>query len=664
MLRLCSRTHAVLLGAALSWAGPTFSQFGPLDPGFDPGVGTGAGSTLTSIALQPDGKVLIGGTFTQYRSVARRGIARLNGDGTLDTSFDPGADFNSATVDHILPLPDGKVLICGELSFLNGTMRRGVARLNSDGSRDTGFDAGADFGSYAPRAVVQPDGKVIVPGFSFAGDGTTTVHLARLAGDGSVDTTFHPGAGFDDIPLGLALQPDGKIMVHGMFQAFNGVPCGRIARLNSDGSLDNSFHPGTGFAGDINAMALQPDGRILVAGVLDSLDGVPCGRIVRLNSNGDRDVSFHSDPASDLVVFGLGLQQSGEVIIVGTRYLQGASTGLVRKLASDGTVLPAFDAGAFSNGPFSVAVVYACAVQPDDKVLLAGMFSSVGGTSRRNVARLMNCPGVTWYADHDGDGYGDANTTMVSCTRPPGYVADAADCNDASAEVAPSGPCDDGDPATINDMFTEGCICAGQYTQLTNIPAPIVSCGASNLQFGSSMVYALEVPGANRYEFNFTNTPNWPSYNRFISYTSRSFLLTAWATLPLKSGRTYNVKVRASFDNGATWSPWGASCIIHVGYAGQAREERVQFVEEAGDGITLWPNPNAGDRFQVALDAVEEGRPVGVHVVDPAGRLVIDRSYPAAPVLSVELPEGLSPGMYMVRITTGDRSVMQRLVIG
>lgn len=664
MLRSCSRTHAVLLGAALSWAGPTFSQFGPLDPGFDPGVGTGAGSTLTSIALQPDGKVLIGGTFTQYRSVARRGIARLNSDGTLDTSFDPGADFNGATVDHILPLPDGKVLICGELSFLNGTMRRGVARLNSDGSRDTGFDTGADFGSYAPRAVVQPDGQVIVPGYSFGEGGALTVHLARLAGDGHVDTTFHTGAGFDDVPLGLVLQPDGKVVVHGMFQAFNGVPCGRIARLNSDGTLDTSFHPGTGFAGDINAVTLQPDGRILVAGVLDSLDGVPCGRIVRLNSDGGRDTSFHSDPSLDLAVFGLGLQQSGEVIIVGTRFLQGAAAGLVLKLSSNGTVLTAFDAGALSNGPFSVAVVYACAIQPDDKVLVAGMFSSVGGTSRRNVARLMNCPGVIWYADHDGDGYGDAGTTVTACTRPAGYVADASDCNDANAGVAPFGPCDDGDPATIHDVFTEGCVCAGQYTQLTDIPAPIVSCGATNLQFKTSMIYAFEVPGAGRYQFNFSNTPGLPLYNRNIQFASNSFLLTAWATLPLKIGYTYYARVRVSFDEGVTWSPWGPSCIIHIGSSAQSRDERMQFVEETGEEATLWPNPNAGDRFQVALDAVEEGRPVSVQVADPAGRLVVDRSYPAAPVLSVELPEGLSPGVYMVRITTGDRPVMQRLVIG
>ena len=116
---------------------------------------------------------------------------------------------------------------------------------------DPQFGAGAGANGSVVRAVVQPDGKVVIAGDFTEVNGQSAKRIARLLSDGSLDASFDPGTGADGIIEALALQPDGKIIIAGNFTRFNGTSCGRIARLNADGSLDSAYASGPGANGEI-----------------------------------------------------------------------------------------------------------------------------------------------------------------------------------------------------------------------------------------------------------------------------------------------------------------------------------------------------------------------------------------------------------------------------
>ncbi|HYN84120.1 MAG TPA: DUF4214 domain-containing protein, partial [Pyrinomonadaceae bacterium] len=193
------------------------------------------------------------------------------------------------TVRAVALQPNGDILIGGAFSFVNGQPRQGVARLNADGSLDASFLAsGSGANHIVTSLAVQPDGKVLVGGIftSFAGQPRNRV--ARLNADGSLDASFanpstDPGAGANSTVQTITRQPDGKVLIGGVFTAVGGVARGRLARLNADGSLDETFLNFTSGADDtVNAVTLQPDGKVLVAGNFTSVNGVVRPGVARL----------------------------------------------------------------------------------------------------------------------------------------------------------------------------------------------------------------------------------------------------------------------------------------------------------------------------------------------------------------------------------------------
>src|SRR5205814_1510611 len=108
--------------------------------------------------------------------------------------------------------------------------------------------------------------------------------IARINSDGSLDSSFDPGSGANNEVDGIAVQDDGKILIGGLFTTYNGTARNRIARINSDGSLDPSFDPGSGANNPVFSLALQPDSKVLVVGQFTSFNGTSVKRIARLNS--------------------------------------------------------------------------------------------------------------------------------------------------------------------------------------------------------------------------------------------------------------------------------------------------------------------------------------------------------------------------------------------
>ncbi|MBU6403030.1 MAG: hypothetical protein KGS61_22130, partial [Verrucomicrobia bacterium] len=252
-----------------------------------------------------------------------------------------------------------------------GALSNAVLTIRNDNTA-----AGVQVGLNGPvnTMVVQPDGKVVIGGEFTLVDGRSRNHLARLNSDTTLDPTFDPGTGTDASVLALALQADERIIVGGAFTNLNGVYCGRIARLNPDGSVDRSFDSGLGWSGPINpsvnpgvtAVAVQSDGRILTGGSLTNFNGTQRPGIARLNPDGSLDTGFVPEVRC-FKVTGLVGSPDGQTLVAGTLGLTpvGVDAGLVR-LNTDGTVDTNFSVTNFYFGD-----VTCMAVEPNGDILAA-----------------------------------------------------------------------------------------------------------------------------------------------------------------------------------------------------------------------------------------------------------------------------------------------------
>ncbi len=368
---------------------------------FDPG----SNGYIYAVAVQPDGKILIGGDFTLLgcpgncgpTAIARNGIARLNVDGTVDATFNPGVDRG---VNAIVVQPDGKIVIGGYFFNVGGgtgtaTPRKYLARFNANGTVDPGFDPGTNMNGSILAMALQPDGKILVGGNFYAGlAGGVRYYFGRLNADGSLDAGFAPGV--DGIVQTIAVQGDGKILLGGLFThaggEFGDTERNRITRFNANGTLDTLFNPGADQR--VDTIAVQADGKILVGGNFTGLGGgtgtTPRFHIGRLNSDGTVDQDFN--PGANFPVYTIAAQADGRILVGGSfTTLGGGGSGatprnFIGRLNVDGSLDP-FNPGAQSN-------VQGLAVQLDGNVLAVGTFQGLGAgtgtTVRRYIGRLLN----------------------------------------------------------------------------------------------------------------------------------------------------------------------------------------------------------------------------------------------------------------------------------
>ena len=366
---------AALAIALLSLAAEAYCQ---TPDAFNPG----ADGAVWAMAVQTDGKILVGGTFGTLGGQPRSYFARLSADGTLDSGFNPAAN---AKVECLAIQPDGKILAGGYFTTLAGQTRCHIARLNADGTLDNGFNAGAscwwEAGVYA--LLVQTDGKILVGGpFGDVLDGQTRSDLGRLNPDGTLDMGFNPSVG--GAVYSPALQPDGKILVGGSFSSLAGQSRSNIGRLNPDGTLDATFNPGTD--GQVYCFAVQADGKILVAGKFTTLGGQPRNCIGRLSAEGWVDLSFNPGNGAvfDAGVISLIVQADGRILVGGSfSSLGGQPRTNLARLNADGTLDTTFNAGADQQ-------LTSLAMQPDGKILVGGNFTTLGGEPRNCIGRLNN----------------------------------------------------------------------------------------------------------------------------------------------------------------------------------------------------------------------------------------------------------------------------------
>jgi uncharacterized delta-60 repeat protein len=385
--------HVLAIVTGLCTAG-AIAQNGTIDPSFNPddiGFGHGDGAaggynqSVKAIAVRPDGRILLGGDL--YTFNGRSGsVVQLLADGRVDTSFTNSCS-NFSVVNSIALQPDGKVIVGGDFMTVNGEDSRRLARLELDGSLDTTFHVGTGANGQVFDLALQPDGKVLVAGGFTSYDGHAINKIARLNDDGSLDTTFASGAPMSGAIWSVELQLDGKPLVGGNFFTYDGVSRPRLARVHSDGSLDTTFQTGTGPDDAVQTIAVQDDGMILIGGLFDNYDGTPRGHLARVDPTGALDMSFANGPgALGTAVYALAVQPDDKVLVAGDIYGYAATAcnGLVRvnsNGALDGSFLNGTGINAYSAG-------LSLALEPDGQILFGGNYLSYNDTARGRIARV------------------------------------------------------------------------------------------------------------------------------------------------------------------------------------------------------------------------------------------------------------------------------------
>lgn len=413
---------ALVCAASASMPSSVYAQqAGSVDPAFAPGFGVDGG--VKALAVQPDGKLLVAGQFDHVDGTTYDNLARLNPDGSLDATFNPVAidgaySFVTAYVNTLAVQPDGRILVGGSFSQVGGKAHQNLARLNADGSVDESFmptinTQGSVYHNVTgvTALAIQVDGKIVVAGGFDLVDAQPRRGIARLNADGSLDASFdpavpanvYPAQGLDGDVFALALGPTGEVYVAGTFHTINGVSQSALARLRgADGHLDAGFAPPLGSYSDLDAIACQPDGRLLVAGYFDQPGGQTSSSrsdLARFNADGSSDDDFslqHANGGYDSSSIALiAVQpQDGSILIAGDHlYLDGQLVGAVGRYLSGGKVDKSFYPGLDPLAASGYASkVTALALGSSGAIIVGGDFDTVDDQFRHHLAGLLGVP--------------------------------------------------------------------------------------------------------------------------------------------------------------------------------------------------------------------------------------------------------------------------------
>ncbi|MCE3295072.1 MAG: hypothetical protein K0R65_786 [Crocinitomicaceae bacterium] len=365
---------------------------GSVDQAFDPGTGVGnlSGSCL---ALQPDGKILLGGSFSSYSGSTSQKLVRILPTGAKDESFTASVNGWEAVVKTIHILSNGKILVGGNFTGVNLSSSKCIARLNPDGSSDNNFISGSGLDSYVSHISSQQDGKVIVAGGNNY-NGIAVGNLFRLESSGNVDTTFKSPEvnNSDENIISFLVNSDDEIIIRGYFTTLNNYIRRGLAKLTPNGDLDLSFalNPGVvgynTFGNTVMCFQEHTDGKILVGGNFNEYNGFAVFSLARIYPDGTLDITFH--PKIEGTVYNIAIQNDGKILIVGDfTKVNGIVVKGISRLNSDGSSDNGFDVGAGISGYDQI--VYVVKVQESNqKIIIGGDFNTVNGIAQKRLARL------------------------------------------------------------------------------------------------------------------------------------------------------------------------------------------------------------------------------------------------------------------------------------
>lgn len=340
-------------------------------------------------------RIIIVGGFTEYNGMSASCIVRLNYDGTIDDQFvqNNGSGFSGGVPRSIIIDSNGKILIGGFFTSFNGIAYNNLVRLNPDGTLDTLFNVGGSgFDGPVYKMQIQSDGRVICSGAFNTYNGSVASGIIRIYQNGSIDSSFNSGVGIDNPPgwggYTCTLQSDGKIILGGVFTSYAGVSASNIIRLNSNGSIDYSFNSGTGISSPgstiIFSSEQQSDGKIIIGGNFNSYNGVTASYVTRLLSNGNIDPDF-SQPFTYIgtgQIQTISIQQNKKIIIAGFGSGFPYTPPRLTRLNLDGSIDSTLDGSGFASNGVKANI------DRHGRILCNGQFTAYNGDVYNRILRF------------------------------------------------------------------------------------------------------------------------------------------------------------------------------------------------------------------------------------------------------------------------------------
>jgi uncharacterized delta-60 repeat protein len=356
--------------------------------------GTNSANVGTIVPL-PDGKLLVAGGTMQFGEEIVTGLARLNADGTLDQTFHKlklqsspveMRGIQDPVITKFALQTDGKILIVGIFSVIDGHRRSFLARLNADGTLDESFDPQLKVKGNFTSLLVEPDGRILVGGVFTEITGVPRSSLARLNANGTLDSSFNPVlAGNVLIYINtLALDSQRNILVGGLFQSVNGKPQTNFVRLTAEGATETTFNLRGGVSGLVTRAVPLPDGKVLISGLFTMIGNQTANKIARLNANGSIDRTFNVSPAPDNDINDLLVLNDGRIWLAGAFTRAGASANrYLTLLRKSGAVDTTFNLG---DGPDDSCG--SLAIHGNGSLYVAGNFKELNHQRALGLARL------------------------------------------------------------------------------------------------------------------------------------------------------------------------------------------------------------------------------------------------------------------------------------
>ncbi|KOY87387.1 hypothetical protein AD998_15670 [bacterium 336/3] len=386
-------------------------------------TGTGFNGVVTQIVLQSDEKILVRGDFTEYNGRPANRIIRLNADGSRDESFQIGTGFNK-TVYKIVLQPDGKIVVGGDFTEYNGVSANRIIRLNADGSRDSNFQIGTGFDDLVNYIALQSDGKILASGNFISYNGIVySKPVLRLNADGTIDSSFQVDLSEFDRGYSVSyvgVLSSGKIILAGSFiklvtyisigSTINSLSIKVCIGLNANGTLDKNYQGYTYISSLADAGSIRMDHTAIY---LTKNDEIRIGLLTRysyisslyssykfLDEKGREydsklDAIFIAGEINDFLIdsdeslfFAGGGFCRGNVFfnnLTRKNECDGQEYKNIVKFNADRSLNKNFNVGKLFNGNFFVV-----AVQSDGKILVGGDFTSYDGFPRNRIVRLIN----------------------------------------------------------------------------------------------------------------------------------------------------------------------------------------------------------------------------------------------------------------------------------
>lgn len=357
----------------------------PIDPSFT--LGPALSQPPRTALSQSDGKILLGGDFTLLNeNQPQRGLARLNVDGSLDITFKPGSIDATGKVDSLAVQPDGKILVGGSFTSLNGTPRKYLARLHPDGSLDSTFVAVIRSGGSVIQIAVAPDGRILV------NSGSTTLY--RLKSDGSADPTWKEirivlgvrnSIVFTAKTQPFGIQPDGKIILamSGTPSDTTTFPITSVIRLDVDGSIDTSFTDVSISEDSVSALRVHGDGRFVVASMFWDIV------VRRYSADGQLEGEVRQLPATTAAFTRDGFTWLGLRSVSSVTNILGVVRNQLARLNANGTLDLTFDAGSVLQNAAGVPATTTSILPLDDnRAIIIGRYAGSNGPAQPFIVRV------------------------------------------------------------------------------------------------------------------------------------------------------------------------------------------------------------------------------------------------------------------------------------